>query len=332
MTRQITMKEIAKLANVSQPTVSRVVNGNQDVNEEIAKRVMKVIEEVGYIPNKAAQTLKRRQSKLIGISVTEMYNPYFVELIDHVEAVTRKKGYNIILHNAKHNPILEWENVQNFMTRQIDGCLIVPTGEYNLQRISQLPIPVVAITQEIKQLDSVAINHLQAGKLAAESFIRAGHEAFGYIGKVDDPKFKGFESALYENKLSFDAENFFALEETSTSNYLIRKGIEKYLEQREELNFTCVFTENDIIALEFMKLMEERNLRVPEDISVIGFDDTYLSKIMGISSIHQPIEDMVNTTLEILIDRIENEVSSELINIQLEPTLIERDSSRFRRK
>lgn len=331
MARQITMKEIAKLAKVSQSTVSRVINGNQDVNQEIAKRVLKVIEDVGYVPNKTAQTLKSNYSKLIGISVSEMYNPYFVDLVDHLETLTRKIGYNIILHNAKHNPILEWENVQNFMTRQIDGCLIVPTGKYNLQRISQLPIPVVAITQNVKLLDSVGINHMQAGKLAAESFIRAGHKTFAYIGKWDDDKFKGFESVLYENNYTFDTNNFFELDVTSTNNFLIRKGIEKYLDQCEKMTFTCVFTENDIIALEFMKLAEERNILIPEDISLIGFDDTYLSKIMGISSVHQPIEDMVNTTLGILIDRIENNVASELINIQLEPTLIERGSSKFKR-
>ena len=107
------MKEIARLANVSQATVSRVINGNPDVNPELAERVWRVIEEVGYIPNQTAQTLKSNQSKLIGVSVSERYNPYFVELVDHLEDKARKLD-NIILHNSKHNPILEWENIQNF--------------------------------------------------------------------------------------------------------------------------------------------------------------------------------------------------------------------------
>jgi LacI family transcriptional regulator len=331
MAKKMTMREVAKLANVSQPTVSRVINGNKDVSEEIVKRVMQVIEEVGFVPNKTAQTLKRNQSKLIGISVTEIYNPYFVELIDHLESEARKRGYNIILHNSKHNSILEWENIQNFMARQIDGFLLVPTGEYNIPRISKLPIPSVVVTQSIKGFDSVGLNHLQAGRLVAEQFMRAGHDTFGYIGIDADDKFRGFENTLYENQMHFNPENFIAVPDGESSNLLIRKAIEGYLEQNKEFPFSCVFASNDVMALEFMKIAQERGIRIPEDISLIGFDDTYLAKVMGISSIHQPIEEMITTTLTLLINRIEQEVASETVSIQLEPTLIERSSSRHRR-
>lgn len=329
--KRITMKEIARLAKVSQATVSRVINGNPDVNEELAARVLKVIEEVGYVPNQTAQTLKRNQSKLIGVSVSEMYNPYFVELVDHLEDKARKLGYNIILHNSKHNPILEWENIQNFMTRQIDGCVIVPAGNHNLERLGKLPIPVVSITQTVEQLDSVAIDHFKAGKLAASSFIRAGHTSFAYIGKADDEKFLGFASGLYEHHLPVSAARVLELEQTSDDHFLVRQRIEKHFRTFDEFPFTCVFTENDIIALECIKLVEERGLKVPEDISVIGFDDTLLSKIMGISSIHQPIEEMVGTTLELLINRMEGKLSPDIVSIQLEPTLITRRSSNHRR-
>src|SRR5687768_6740011 len=135
---KLTMKEIAKLANVSQATVSRVINGNKSVNEEAVKRVLKVIEEVGFIPNNAAQTLKRSHSNIIGVCVTETFNPYFVELIDTLELEARKRGYNILLHNSKHNPITEWESIQNFIARQVDGIILVPNGEYNIQRLNKL--------------------------------------------------------------------------------------------------------------------------------------------------------------------------------------------------
>src|SRR5690606_33244539 len=145
---------------------------------------------------------------------------------------------------------------------------------------------------------------------------------FAYIGTIPDDKFIGYESALYENGFTFEPDNYIRLEETSINNFLIRRDIENYFNRMAELNFTCVFAANDIMALEFMKAAQERNIRIPEDISLIGFDDTYLAKIMGVSSIHQPIEEMVVTTLEILLNRIQNEVAPELINIQLEPTLI----------
>lgn len=325
------MKEIAKIANVSQPTVSRVLNGRSDVNEKMAKRVRKTMEEVGYIPNKAAQTLKQSQSHIIGVCVSQIYNPYFVELIDILELKLRQMGYSIILHNSRHNPITEWENIQNFMARQVDGIIIVPTGNHNNERINMLHIPTVVITQYSKHFDSVGMDHIYAGRIAGEYFIHRGHKKFGFIGHDHDNKFAGFKSILYENGFKFDSKNYIKIELTSTNNFLIRQDIEKYFNQFEHPDFTCVSTTNDIVAIEFIKAAQERNIKIPEDISLIGFDDTYLSKILGITSIHQPIEKMVETTIEILKNRIENKVSSDLINIQLEPTLVERKSSTYDR-
>lgn len=331
MTKQLTMKDIAKLAGVSQPTVSRVINGNKDVNEELAKRVMKVIEDVGFVPNKTARALKQNQSKLIGISVSEMYNPYFVDLIDHIEAVSRKRGYNIILHNAKHNPLLEWDNMQNFMMRQVDGCIVVPTGTYNLERMQKLTMPIVAITQTIDGMDSVAVDHKQAGKMAAQYFLKQGHRTFGYIGTTDDEKYIGYENELYANGITFNKEHFIEVE--STSDHLsIRRSIEAYLQANEIGACEAIFAENDIIALELKRVAEEKLINVPEAISIIGFDDTYFAKLLGISSIHQPIEEMVSMAMEILINRIEGEGATEKVNIQLQPSLIERASSRYQVK
>lgn len=329
---KMTMKEIAKKAKVSQPTVSRVLNGHKGVSEEIVNSVMKVIEEVGYVPNKAAQTLKRSSTNIIGMCTREINNPYFVEIIDSLELEARKNGYNILFHNSKYNPVTEWENIQNFVSRQVDGIIIVPSSDFNLERISKLDIPTVVLTNNKNMLDSVGINHLQAGKLAGESFIHAGHKTFGYIGSIpDDEKFYGFESVLQENGFTFDPENFL-LVESSNNNFMIRRYIEKYLDESEKLEFTCLFAENDIMALEFMRATQQRQIRVPEDVSIIGFDDTYLAKIMEISSIHQPIGEMVKTSFEILLNRINQEVPSSLVNIMMEPTLIERKSSKFRRR
>jgi LacI family transcriptional regulator len=329
---KLTMKEIAKRAKVSQPTVSRVINGHKGVSLEIVNAVNKVIEEAGYIPNKAAQSLKRSSTNIIGVCVKEIYNPYFVEIIHSLELESRKNGYNILLHNSNFNPVTEWENIQNFVARQVDGIVIVPTSDFNLDRIAKLETPAVVITQNYKTIDCVGLNHLQAGKLAGERFIHSGHRAFGYIGeKQDGEKFYGFLNVLQENGFEFQSSNFIQVSELNNNTYLIRRDIEKHLDQSGKLEFTCVFAENDIMALEFMRAAQERRIRIPEDISIIGFDDTYLSKFMEISSIHQPIGEMAKTTFEVLMNRMNQKMSSSLVNILMEPTLIERKSSKIRR-
>lgn len=328
-----TMKEIAKRAKVSQPTVSRVLNGHKGVSQEIVNTVMKVIEEVGYVPNKAAQTLKKSSTKIIGICVKEIYNPYFVEILDSLELEAKKNGYSILFHHSKFNPVTEWENIQNFVSRQVDGIILVPTSDFNLERISKLGIPTVVITQSQSLFDSVALNHLQAGTMAGEYFVHSGHKTFGYIGPaLDGEKFMGFENVLLENGFSFDAANFVQVLESSHRSFMIRRDIEKYLDQTDKLGFTCLFASDDVTAIEFMRAAQERQIRIPEDVCIIGFDDTYLSKIMEISSIHQPIGDMVKTTFEVLMQRIHQESSSSLVHILLEPTLIERKSSKLRRR
>lgn len=328
MTR-LTMKEIAKLANVSQATVSRVINGGKGVSEEAVRRVLETIERVEFVPNRAAQTLKRNHSNIIGLSVTEIYNPYFIEIIDTLENEARNSGYSILLHNARYNPLIEWENIQNFISRQVDGIIVVPTGDYNLERMSKLSTPVVVMTQNRKMFDSVGLDHMKAGRIAGEKFIRAGHRTFGFIGQAPDDKFFGYESVLHENGFAFHPEHYIRLNDHYNNNFLVRQDIEAYFNQVGQPDFTCVFTANDIMALEFIKAARERRIRIPEDIIVIGFDDTYLAKIMDISSINQPIENMAKTTIKIMLNRINNEIPAETekVQIRLEPVLITRKTS-----
>ncbi|WP_207646324.1 LacI family DNA-binding transcriptional regulator [Cellulosilyticum sp. I15G10I2] len=325
---KMTMKDIAKLANVSQATVSRVINGNPNVNKEAAKRVFKIIEEVGFKPNRTAQTLKNNASFLTGVSVIDISNPYFMDLIEALEYESRQHGYNIIIHNSNHNVLTEWDNIQNFMARQVDGILLVPTTSHNLSALKKLEVPTVIITQIKDEFDSVAVSHKQGVKLVAEHLISQGHHKLGYIGPMHDERLLFFKEAIFNNGLCLRDENIIELGSDSNSQYSIRQDIIKYLDTHEKLDFTAVFGFNDVGAFEFMKLMNERQIKVPEDIAVVGFDDTILSKSLSISSVHQPIRDMMQMAFSILQKRIKGEIEETPIKIELEPSLIIRNSSK----
>ncbi len=323
---KLTMKDIARLANVSQPTVSRVINGNPNVDKALAKRVMKVIEESNFTVNRAAQTLKSSQSFLVGVCVTDLSNPYFMEVIQAMEQDAREAGYNIIIHNSMHNPIKEWENVQNFLSRQVDGILLVPFGDYNIEKLKQLNVPIVITTQIKEDFDSVSVCHKEGVKLVADHLVSQGHQKIGYIGPPNDEKLIFFKKALYNNGIPFNDKRIIPLTPGQESAFDIHQNIESYLSEHSSFDMSAIFCYNDVTALEFMRLTSHENSHVPENIAVVGFDDSLISKIFEISSIHQPIEEMTKTAFKLLLSRIKDN-SKETTSIELPPKLIVRKSS-----
>lgn len=325
----MTMKDIARLANVSQPTVSRVINGNPNVDKALAKRVMKVIEESGFTINKAAQTLKGSQSFLVGVSVTDLSNPYFNEVIEALEQEGREDGYNIILHNSTYNPVREWENIQNFLSRQVDGILLVPVGDQNLAKLAKLAklkVPVIMTTQVKEGFDGVSVDHRQGVKLVAEHLVSLGHRKIGFVGPPQDEKLVYFKEALHSLGVPFDASRLIPLTGSQDSAFAIRSDIEAYLEARPLPEMTAVFCYNDVTALEFMRLMGSRGVRFPKDMALVGFDDSLIAKMFEITSVHQPIREMTRTAFRLLLERMKDP-SRPLSGIEMAPSLIMRSSS-----
>ncbi len=324
---KMTMKEIAKLANVSQPTVSRVINGNPNVDKALAKRVMKVIEESNYTVNRAAQTLKNSQSYLIGVSFSDLSNPYFIEVLNALEEATRKEGYNIIIHNSAFNPLQEWQNIQNFMSRQVDGILMIPTSDYNMDRFKDLNVPMVITTQIKDGFDSVSVDHDEGVRLIADHLISEGHRKIGYIGPPVDFKLDSLRAALYDNGIPLDESRIIPLTSNEQSTYAIHEDIKNFIKDKDSFDCSAVFCYNDVTALEFIRLQDELEVNpFAEDLAIVGFDDTMLSKIFQISSVHQPIQEMTEIAFKLLLSRIENPEKAKT-KIELPPKLIVRKSS-----
>jgi len=325
------MKKIAELANVSQPTVSRVINGNPNVNPEIRKKVLQVIEQVGYQPNKAAQTLKNQNSYIIGVSVTSISNPYFMELIEAIEYEARQIGYNILIHNCANNMMIERDNVKNFIARQVDGVIIVPESHDNLDELSKFKIPTVVITQDSDDYNSITISHEKGGTLAAEEFISKGVEDYLYIGQGPygkDLKLKGYKEALNTNGLDFNEENYIHHPSEVNNSSELDQVIENYL----DVNFNKfhkktpsvgVLCGNDIIAIQFITIAGNKGITFNKDYYIIGFDDTLLAKSYRFSSIRQPIKDMSINAVKLLLEMVNKRITTKN-SITLDPILIKR--------
>ena len=328
--KKATMHDIARDAQVSQTTVSRVINNHPNVNVAVRERVMNSIKKLNYVPNKAAQTLKKQNSNTLGLSITDLNNPYFAELVSHIEKEARNEGYSILLHNTEYNPLIESSNIDAFLSRQTDGIICVPVSDYNHERIRSLNTPTIAVTLPIEGVDSVYLNHPQGGALAANHFIKNGHTKFGVLSERGCFKARGFIQELYAQGMTFDNENYIEVKEISNRIYNIKHDIEDYLCSHNSFDFTAIFCGTDASAFDFTQVAHDKNLKVPEDIAVIGFDDTIISKINRISSIHQPLQEMAQTCLKIILEKINHPQTTRTpVDIQLTPTIIVRDSSNY---
>lgn len=323
---KITMKLIAEKSGVSLSTVSRVLNNPSSVEKEKVKIVQNWIEKLNYQPNLAAQSLKKSKSFLIGISIPNLKNPYFMEIIDSLEKITKENGYNIILHNSANNPKIELENINNFIRRNVDGIILVANSSDNINYLKNRNIPHITLTNQFTETNSISTCHKYGGALVAEHFIKQGRVDLGYIGVKDDEKYLGFKSELYEKGFEPSEDFNIILPRGIDSDFEIRNFIKDFL-NNNEFKPNGIFAGNDVIAYELIKELHSRNINVPKDIAVVGFDNTILSQILKITSVNQPIKKIVEKGFEVLIKQIQEDKFIHIGNFEILPTLVVRKSS-----
>ena len=307
----VTIKEVAKKANVSITTVSRVFNGNDGVSPKTRKRVLKVIEELGYSPSAMASGLKTNLSKCIGIAVPDALGDFYGEIIDGIESVTAKKGYNVII-SLNHRIIKEeLVGVDFFKAKKVDGAILVTTsgdddyvhslieGGYNIVLLDRDPHKL--------NVDTVKIDNFGGGYMATEHLLNLGHSSILIIQGVpfidsSKERFNGYKRALKNKGIKIN--NQFIL----NGNFTVNSGyssVKKYLDDYG-LDFSAIFATNDQMAIGAIKALNDKGISVPEEVSIVGFDDSYISPyiIPPLTTIKQRREEMGKVAAELLLDRI----------------------------
>ena len=321
----ITMTEIAKLTGVSQPTVSRVLNGNKNVDPAIRDRVLACAKEHDYQPNVLAKGLQGRRTMLLGLLVTDISNGFFADLAKQIELEARKSSYSIILFNSDYNPRNEQEYLDVFRRYRVDGVLAVPIretiGEWQ-EYVKRLDVPTVAITRRAPGLDSVYVDHNQAGAMVADYLAGRGCRRFLFIGKESDGKYVGFRQAM-EAK-GFGGQTVNTVYEDDGQ---LRKTLQSWF--RSGWGRAAVFAGNDIYALRVQDALRELGLSVPGNVGLIGFDDTSTCRYLNprLSSVSQPIERMAREAVARLLDRIGHPGEREPLDLPLEASLVIREST-----
>ncbi len=331
----ITMKEVAEKAGVSLATVSRVINGNTKVNPEIKEKVIQWIEKLGYEPNITAQSLASKRSNLIGVIVPDISNPYFSELVKCIEDEALKYGYNLIFHSHESNISREEQCLKYLVNRGVDGMMVIPHSPDAVyyENIKKSKTPVVTITGIVKGYDGVGISHEKGGALVAEHLYEQGHTEIGYLGPIEDEKFKGFKEFLSSKKIEIKDENIIKLPVysfKSVTSHRIDEEIKNYLKEHA-LKVSALFAYNDWAAFKMYLILQKKGIKIPENLALAGFDDTFLAAEIDMTSIQQPMSEIARLAFKQIMNKLNSAKSAKKENeceqIKLVPKLIVRGST-----
>ncbi|MGD7049165.1 LacI family transcriptional regulator [Rossellomorea marisflavi] len=276
-----TIKEVAKLAEVSSATVSRFLNNSGYVGEEARKRILKVIEETGYVPSENAKSLRTKQTKVIGVILPKISTETSSRLVRGLDEVLAKEGYQILLANSGLNADKEIEHLRLLKSRDVDGIILSATtnGAGLKAEIQRLDIPVVVVGQEVDDTPNVIFDEYQAAKDMVKHLIDHGHERIGFIGvSEEDPavgvlRKKGYLQAMQEKNLpieeSWIEKGIFDVESGAVA-------MERMM--GAAVRPTAVFAVTDRLAIGAMNYVKSIGLRIPEDIAFAGIGASELSR------------------------------------------------------
>ena len=298
------IRDVAKLANVSPATVSRVMNGTANVDPEKRDRVLQAIEATGFIPNEAARTLFRKSAQTIGLIVPSIRNPYFTQLAAHVDALATANGYRPFLCNTGYDPEKEKAAIQMLVSMSADAIIIASCSEQVRETINNCPIPVVALDAMLYGADVEACiycDYFWGGRLAAEHLLDCGCK---HIVCIKGPQYRYSARSRYEGYREVCRERGIP-ERTIECDYDFNMGLtmtEELLRRFPEVD--GIIACNDIVAISTYKVLHKRNISVPEQIQLVGFDDISFSTLISpeLTTVNQPIQEMVKKAVELIVN------------------------------
>lgn len=318
---------------MSYATVSRALSGSKEIGEDTRQRVLELCREMGYTANSLARSMVIKRTNLIGLIVANIDNPFMSELAYYIESRVRERGYNLMLCNSSHDVELEAQAFELLAGRQADGIILVPSGSNSYDRLRAFidRMPTVFMSENLRDLQEsyVSVDNYRGTYIGTEYLYSLGHRKILYLGRrkssmthqlraegyTDACKAFGIEPAFYNSNYAFSSIQ---------SGYALAKHVfQKPLQQ------TAIFAATDSLALGVMRAAEEAGIRIPEDMSLMGFDNiTYadLPKI-NLTTIDQPKKTMAAMAVDVLLDKI-NDKNVGYSHRILMPSLVERSSCR----
>lgn len=327
----VTIKDIAKIAEVSHTTVSRALRQHPALPQSTITRIRKIADELGYVPSAAAQSLKTNRSRLVGVMVHRIADPFFAEVLDGIQDVLQREDYNLFLVSPGKNLEYEAAAIEALIKQRIEGIIICSTSinETDLNRLEEAGIPSVVAHNPTLDTRDFAIYHddFYGGTVMVNHLIELGHEDIAFIGhaqggRVSQERQNGYETALLQAGIPVREAYIVQAE-----NDDFEGGFHAAL-QLMDYKPTAIFCYNDLIAIGALQALQQANLHVPNDCSVAGFDNIALSGFVrpAITTFDQPKYQLGVEAATMLLSRLDTVDQTEEI-LLLRGNIVIRDST-----
>ncbi|MDQ0163170.1 LacI family DNA-binding transcriptional regulator [Aeribacillus alveayuensis] len=326
-----TIKDIAEMANVSRTTVSRVLNNSGYVSDEVRKRILKIIEETGYVPSEHAKSLRTKKTKAIGVILPKISTETSSRLVSGIDEVLAEKGYQILLANTNLNKEKEIEFINLLKSRQVDGIILTATNinDELINEIKRVSMPFVVIGQEIPGVSNVLYDDYHAARAIISLFIEKGHQKIAFIG-VDESdravgywRKKGYLDVMKEHGYSVEPEW------VQKGIFDIQSGYDamKRIMEQSKIRPTATFAVTDRLAIGAMQYLKEKGYAIPADMALAGIGASEISHYVSpsLTTVDYLNEEAGKAAAKLILDKILKNDSS-IKKITLNYRLLIRDS------
>lgn len=333
-----TIKDVARLAEVSISTVSRVINDSKPVSPEARRRVLKAIEDLGYKPNEVARSLVTKKSNLIGVIIDDIGNSYVANIVRGIEEIGRMYNYDILLCSSYGDKETETKFIQVLTSKQVEGIILVSeiANDEVVANIDKYKIPLVYLNRYyMMDIPTVTIDNEEASKQIMKHLIELGHRKILYItqGKNNEQtlekyKIKGYMESI--NSINEDPYIYEVKGHRLAYGYKIGDDIKEIIKNN---NITAIFCCQDEIAIGLINYLVDNNIKVPEDISIAGYGDITLASIYRpkLTTIREPYYDIGAVAIRRILKSISGEPIEEK-SIRLPIQMIVRESTKKLKK